>query len=122
MIQDAHRNRSMTSACLRYALLLSALALLSPGCAAAQEQAKPADVLLLEGRRGTQGLSPIGKILAAHPVESPVDFGQLKPGCPLPKLPMLVQANADDEKAAGTPFDLNAALAGRDTVLIFWRG
>jgi hypothetical protein len=122
MIQDAHRNRSMTSACLRFALLLSALALLFPGSVAAQEQAKPADVLLLEGRRGTQGLSPIGKILAAHPVESPVDFGQLKPGCTLPKLPMLVQANADDEKAAGTPFDLNAALADRDTVLIFWRG
>jgi len=70
----------------------------------------------LEGRaRGTNGLTPTDKVHCTWPVESPIDFGQLKPGARVPDLPPAYTN-------AGKEFDLNAALARRPSLVVMWRG
>jgi hypothetical protein len=102
------------------------LTLILSACATAQEPPDAAAELLrlarLEGRDRTASLAPINKVSAPRPEESPVDFGQLKPGQPVPKLPALFPTT-NPGMAEGKPtYDLNAAFAQRDTVLVFWRG
>jgi len=105
---------------------LVVLALILSACAAAQEPPNAAAELIrlakLEGRGNTASLAPINKVSAPRPEESPVDFGQLKPGQPVPKLPALFPATNSGMADDGDTYDLNAAFAHRDTVLVFWRG
>ena len=77
----------------------------------------------MEGRgRGTRGIVPTDKISIAAPVESPVDFGQLKAGARVPALPPLFDERNIRMDPTGECFDLNKALLERPTLLVFWRG
>ncbi|HHH76098.1 MAG TPA: hypothetical protein ENL03_03625 [Phycisphaerae bacterium] len=76
----------------------------------------------LDGSKGSKGLFPINKIHSARAVESPVDFGQLKPGMKVPTLPHLFPITNPNMDSEGQTFDLNAAMLKKPTLIIFWRG
>ncbi len=78
-------------------------------------------------RRKRLGLSstaqvPSGKITINEIVESPVDFGQLKPGAQVPRLPVLFASVNRRMDPKGKTFDLNAAIRQRPAFIVFWRG